>query len=881
MYEFITIGGGEFFVDIFNGLAMLIRSGDFASVVKITGTLSFAIVMLNVVLSGNIYDAGKWYLTTFVILQALLYPSATVHVTDKSNPTLQGATIDNVPYVIALTASTTSQVGYALTKQMEVVYSLPDDIQYSQNGMLFGANLLQALTNASVTNANLASSLDSFAQNCIFYDTLLGIYSYQDLKSAENIWEFIKDKQVENRFFTYTDKNGATTYPTCKDGASKIDADWQNEYQSKTLLTDLGIGASKPNLTKTVLSSATPLINQYFFDTTYSSDDTLRQAMMINVINSAVENYESENQVQSYQNMRATIQTRSTYKTMGVQAGMWIPMLKIVIESVFYAAFPLVILVSLLPGMTGSVLRGYFTTFFWLAAWGPLYAILHRISMGQGTTYTLGLNGLTLASQQGVQETMSDIAAMAGYMSMFVPMLAFGIARGGASMMSSMTTSFMAGVQSSVSAAAYEGSTGNVNLGNSNIGSKNIHSGISIQNDQGQIVRYNNDGSSSINNTSTESNFGFNIHGSDVARSELSNLESREQSLAQSTSVQAAHTQARGFEMAISNHRAIESSNGFETTFGRDGRNSLNKVEEYSEAFAKEHNITAGKAAQALLSATYGFGGIATAEGRISTSADDNKLYNEAKRFSESHNLSKDIAVVQSAMQSSKFNFTDSKGQSINETFNNAASLTKEASQHFENAHRYSEQLSRATTHSAEIDRSYNQEFWQELVGKYGMVRAAEIVNPNNNKIALDQEIKEFFAHKTDEIANFSEPNLQADFNSGSRDFIAANNPGKVAGVNPYGFTPDSQRVDNSYLQSSVPQQISQTQQIINDARIDSSPRDVVRSEQEKGVVHGVIDTSIDTGKEVVNDISIAANEFKLQHLENKNKGDGGGSDNR
>lgn len=864
MYEFITIGGGEFFVDIFNGLAMLIKSGDFSSVVKITATLSFGIVMLNTVLSGNIYNAGKWYLTTFVILHALLYPSATIHVTDKANPALRGAKIDNVPYVIALIAATTSQVGYSLTKQMETVYSLPDDLQYSQNGMLFGANLLQAITKASVTNANLASSLDSFSQNCIFYDTFLGIYSYQDLKSSQNIWEFIKSKQVENRFFTYTDKNGSSTYPTCKDGSAKIDADWQNEYQSKALLADLGIGASKPNLSKTVLSSAAPLMNQYFFDTTYSSDETLRQAMMINVINSAVENYESENQVQSYQNMRATIQTRSTYKTMGVQAGMWIPMLKIVIESVFYAAFPLVVLVSLLPGMTGPVLRGYFTTFFWLASWGPLYAILHRISMGQGATYTLGLSGLTLSSHQGIEETMSDIAAMAGYMSMFVPMLAFGIARGGASMMSSMTTSFMSGVQSSVSAAAYEGSSGNLNLGNSNIGSKNIHSGISIQNDQGQVVRYNNDGSTSINNANTESNLGFNVHGSDVARSEYSKQLSHEQSLGQAMSVQAASTKAHGFEMAINDHRAIESSSEYANNVSDQQKKSFSEVKHASEDFAKEYNIqNTSEARLALQSAALGVKGILQADGSISTSSQDMKLYNEAKRFSESRELGKDFTVVEEMIRSNHFNITDSKGQSINETFNKSDSLSRESSQHFENARRYSEQLSYVSSHSAEVDRSYNQEFWQDLVSKYGTVRASEIVNPNNrDKSVLNSEINDFIFHKTQEMTNVSAPNLQADYSSSSKGFVEANNPDNTSSPSPYEFSSNFQKVDNSNLRDLVSQRIDQTHQIIDNAQIDSSPRFLIKSEQEKSVVHSVVDNTTKVAKETLNDLQTASEEL-------------------
>jgi len=43
MYEFITIGGGEYFVDVFNGLAMIVRSGDFMDVIKIAAVLAFMV----------------------------------------------------------------------------------------------------------------------------------------------------------------------------------------------------------------------------------------------------------------------------------------------------------------------------------------------------------------------------------------------------------------------------------------------------------------------------------------------------------------------------------------------------------------------------------------------------------------------------------------------------------------------------------------------------------------------------------------------------------------------------------------------------------------------------------------------------------------------
>ncbi len=857
MYEFITIGGGEYFVDIFNGLAMLVKSGDYMNVLRISATLSFMIALFNAALLGSLYDSGKWFLTTFLISQTLLYPKASLHVTDKTNPGLIGAKIDNVPFVIAYTAATTSQIGYALTQQFEAVFSLPDDLQYTQNGMIFGTNLWKAIQQSKITNPYLASSVDSFSKNCIFFDVEYGIYSFKDLKNSADIWNFIKDKQVENRFFTYTDLEGATTYPTCKYGAEKLDADWKKQYQGSDLsdlLKDLAFSSSKPSLTKSVLDSATPLVTSYLFGVSESSERVLQQAMMINAINSATENYQAENQIQDYQNARATLQAESTYKTMGTQAGIWIPILKIVVEAIFYAAFPLVVLVALIPGMAGSVLRSYITTFFWLAAWGPIYAILHRISMGHGATYTLSLGeklGVTLANQAALEQSMSSIAAMAGYMSMFVPMLAYGIARGGASAMSSMTTSFMSGVQSSVSSAAYEGSTGNLNFGNVGLNSRHAHSGISIMNNAGQTITYHKDGSTTIDNSGVESRPGFNLNISQMEQGVLSNSITKEESLGRSFSTQAQQSTALGFEKIISNHRNIESSKGFENNKSMEEKAALSKISQVTSDFAREHNITEEKSAEIFANIGAGKSLKGGAGGKIS--AVEQNLYREAQNYSNQHHLSKDFQTVKSAIESNRFNFTDSNGESINQHFTKASNLNKEAAVHFEAAKRYSEQYQYVKSHAAEIDRSYNQEFWRHIESKYDTYTAANMTNPSNpNKLDLNREIDQFMSHKLEELQKVQKPNLEAEYNRTSLKFAATNRKSQSV-QNPYSFSKEVKAIDNSSLQTSVPKGYDNTKQIVENAQIDSSVEGGVKSKQEHGAAVNLIKKGAEEGMEILN----------------------------
>ena len=842
MYELIVIGGGEYYVDVFNGLAMLINSESYLGIVKIALSLAFMMAILNSALSGSLNESVKWFITTFILTQLLLYPKATIHITDKTNPTIQGAKIDNVPFVIAYGASTASKIGYSLTKQFEAVYSLPDDLKYSQNGMIFGVNLLKALQNVQISNANLANSINNFIQNCIFFDLEYGIYSFEDLKKSDDIWSLIKAKQVENRFFTYTDSASKTTYPTCKQGASNLDNDWQNEYNNPEILKNISFFSAKPNLTKTILSQATPLLNEYFFDLSKASNQMLQQAMMINAINTATENYEAENQIQTYQDARATLQAKSTYQTMGNQAGMWIPILKIVIEIVFYGAFPLVILVAMIPNLTASVLRGYFITFFWLSSWGPIYAILHRIIMGHGKTYTLSLTkgiGLTLSNQPALDQIMNNISAMAGYMSIFVPMLAFGIARGGASVMSSMTTSFMAGVQGAVANASQEGVTGNLSFGNVGLNQRQSHSGVAITNDAGQVVHHHNDGTNSIDNSQVESRLGIDVRGSNRIENALTNQINNEQSLAQTKSIQASQTKAHGFEMMINNHRSIENSEGFEKSFSAEEKSSFNKINNAVSDFAQERGISREKSAELFGSIgiegskgfnILGFGLNGQMSGKKSSSDQEN--FKEALNFSNQRSLSKDFANVESAVNSNRLNYTDSKGESINQTFNNANSLIKESGQHYENAQRYSEQQQYVKSHSAEIDRNYNQELWGELVDKYGVHQASEITNPSNqNKAIFNDEIDKFMENKIVKITKSDSPDFNEQYKNNEINIQKSFNSNQVKG---YDFV-TQKSVDNSNLAQEVPNKISATDKsIIEQYQVNKSVGDEVENKVKK-----------------------------------------------
>ena len=175
--------------------------------------------------------------------------------------------------------------------------------------------------------------------------------------------------------------------------------------------------------------------------------------------------------LRAYTEARAETQTVSAYRAIGRQAETWVPMLRIVFECLYVGAFPMAVLLMLTPAGAG-IFRSYFSGLVWLQSWGPLYAVLHRISMGEaaermsaGALMPGGDIGVSLVAQAGIQAVASDVAVMSGYLSMSVPFLAAALAYG-VGRATALATSVLAVGQEAASSAAQEGTTGNVSLAN-------------------------------------------------------------------------------------------------------------------------------------------------------------------------------------------------------------------------------------------------------------------------------------------------------------------------------------------------------------------------------------------------------------------------------
>ena len=486
MHEIFTLGGGVYLVDLLNAVAAVTGGGAFVNLAQLTGVAGLAWILFRTAFGGSWRDNAKWILLFVAVWGAMIVPKTTVRVVDRLDPALAPAVVGNVPMGLALFASLTSQVGDGLTRLTEQAFALPDDLAYQRHGMIFGARLAAETTRLEVTDAVFSANLREYARQCVFYALLLGHVSADELRESADLWTLVTAPRSPSagaspaRMVSFATRSGGgvdRTIITCADAAARLDAQWGAEVQRAAGVFGRRIfpDADSEALARAELLSALPAAHDFLIGASRSAADFMRQQMLLNAVHDAGAQWSAEAgnaaALAAYTEARAEAQTVSAYRAIGRQAETWVPLLRIVFECLYVGAFPMAALLMLTPAGAG-IFRSYVSGLVWLQSWGPLYAVLHRIAMGEAAARMSaqalmpgGDSGVSLIAQAGIRAVAADVSVMSGYLSMSVPFLAAALAYG-VSRTTSLATSVLAVGQDAAVSAGQEGATGNLSLGN-------------------------------------------------------------------------------------------------------------------------------------------------------------------------------------------------------------------------------------------------------------------------------------------------------------------------------------------------------------------------------------------------------------------------------
>lgn len=466
MVEIFTIGGGEYIVNVFNAVSAWTGGGGFRSLLRVVMVMGLIYTLLVVAFSLDWRAWFNWFLGATLMYGVLIVPTMTVRVTDRLNPSLAPATVANVPLGLAMIASVSSTAGDWLTRTAETVFVMPGSLQMSSNGMIYGARLWDRTQDFRIRDPRISANLEEYMKQCLLYDILLGFKSFDTIANSNDILTEMGPGSPA-RGMKFIPESGAPTIVTCQAGYTAI-ATGVTTY-SDTALEEEGrkiFPGLTPALARSKLIADLPIVANHFHGSSQTAQQIFQQRSLVNAFLQARANLGAADG-DTFAVLRAEEQARNTYTSIAEQAMTWVPLLNIVLTVVFYAMFPVIFPLFLIPRSGTPALKGYFTGFFYLAAWGPLYVVLHMFIMDRtaDAMNATSPGGVTMAGMAGIDAVNTDTATIAGFLMMSIPFLAAGMAKG-AMAVSSQATSMLAPAQSAAEAAAVERTTGNYAYGN-------------------------------------------------------------------------------------------------------------------------------------------------------------------------------------------------------------------------------------------------------------------------------------------------------------------------------------------------------------------------------------------------------------------------------
>lgn len=477
MQAIYVIAGGEWLSQTLNAIVTFMNTDSWAIIRRIVTALSVLVVAVSWLRRHNIMDMLGW-IATIVLMSLLVSVRTPVQIIDNSDLT-KVYQVDNVPVGLALPASLTTKIGYALVQGYEMVFSQPDSVTYSKTGMLFGANLVSRSTDFMSKNPEIATLFPDYVQNCVMGDIFLNRkYTLDELMNSTDPYTIIFSKpsplrQVPNyKNFTTTGDNGQTeikAFLSCEEAAvilkQKLGLDTQTGGKSWSYYARWIFGG-RPN-PDLLLNQMLGESYSYFYNSGQSASQIIRQNVTMNALRDGIMGYAARNgDTSSLLNIATTSsmeKQRLAHATVGQVALRSLPMSQTLIVGLTIGIFPLMVLGGMFNAVTLNVLKGYVMAIMWVQSWPLLYAILNSCM-----TFYAKANGspVVLSELSQVQLKYSDLATTAGYLSMLIPPLAWGMLKGLGSSFSSLYSHLASSAISPAATAAAGAVDGNYSYAN-------------------------------------------------------------------------------------------------------------------------------------------------------------------------------------------------------------------------------------------------------------------------------------------------------------------------------------------------------------------------------------------------------------------------------
>lgn len=489
VFEFFAYWNGEQIRDLFEAVVALTSGGDYLGLLKSVMLLGFLCVITVCALRYRGIDAMSFVFAVVIFYTVALVPKVDVNIRDDRAGTVY--VVQNVPLGIAFMAGTTSHVGHWLTQSFENVFTAVDAERFSRFGMVFPQRAVSALLAAGPVTPQGRLLVGDFNRYCVVPELVDYPEKIDALTQSGNLWQTITQAGWLNPARRTPDLDN--NWIGCDEAAvvienhlNTVEVPAIERHLAMKLIPD-SVDAS--NLILRVLPQSESLL----LGISRSLSTSIKHSVFMNTLGEDIANVAAlanhplamaSNLAKSQGNLASEI----NYRTMAQIAKDALPKVRNALEFVILASFPLVFIMMIALGhMSMMLLRSYLTLLIWIQLWAPISAVMNYLMV---TVDAHPMNQIiaeyganTVFAANLIREFGASSQAIAGFLTIMAPIIAFAIAKGSDMATAQLASSIMAPAQNAAQSQGAGLASGSINLGNASWGNVSTNNVSGNKND--------------------------------------------------------------------------------------------------------------------------------------------------------------------------------------------------------------------------------------------------------------------------------------------------------------------------------------------------------------------------------------------------------------
>ncbi|WP_272537112.1 conjugal transfer mating-pair stabilization protein TraG [Providencia sp. PROV206] len=787
-----VLGGGEYMMQVFNGVAAIVGSSSWESMFRIALLISAASFFVVYLRGHDPKEVIKFAAYIILVSSVLLGPKRSVQIIDRTDPT--GVyLVDNVPLGLAAPAHMISAIGTSLTELYESIFHMPDSLSYSKTGMLFGANLVGNVSDVMSVNGDIAELMSLYTKNCVIGDILINHkYSFQELMNSRDPYTVIFRNPSPLRGVMVPEGNNEASpagFWTCQDLAKNVLMNAINTDTGSTgqtwRYTVRRIFGGRPNSDVLFASMLGDSYN-YYYSGSETASQLMRSSVVRNALKQGIAGYSAQSgDTASLVNLASTSsynKMRLSWATSTRVATSFTPLLYTILFSLIVALFPIFILLMTVHALTTRMLFNYIMSIIYLQSWAPMFAILNHATSFYLRGQTNGLD-FNLANQAHIQQIHSDIGLIAGWLTLSIPFIAMAIVKGLGPAVAQAGNYLGTAINSSASASSSQAADGTWafnNMQTDNVAGNKWDTNSSFR--DGQMTRQLASGATNtvtsggqeiMDTSGAMSRLPVSIKGSEAMVSSLQQSARNAQTTAASamsafqSSVNVATNQLAQFSKNFGNSATVSSMT--DKGISSNQSEGYRKIQNAVNSVAKMENSSQEEALSKLLSNSFdksktlgakaeggfsiaGIGGGGYVDGNTrdtdsrQTSTQERDARHQDARNEQSAQATRDfnegIELLNSSKLSDGTNRHDNEASSeisqLSATLNTAKNQYEQYSRSTTESQEYSDMASYVTNNSAQIDSNLDQEFANYV--RQAVPSRADAILSNTSDLSIARE---------------------------------------------------------------------------------------------------------------------------------------------